>query len=76
MIQVPVDPVLLEAGDHNGSTFYQHQYFAEVCRGMRSAPEVTLNDGMIAVLMGQAAQYSARTGLPVNWPPTPDQLST
>ena len=76
LIQVPVDPVLLEAGDHNGSTFYQHQYFAEVCRGMRSAPEVTLNDGMIAVLMGQAAQYSARTGLPVNWPPTPDQLST
>ena len=26
-LTVPVDPKLLEAGDHNGSTFYQHERF-------------------------------------------------
>ncbi len=35
--EVPVDPRLLEAGDHNGSTFYQHERFLEVVRG-RPAP--------------------------------------
>jgi predicted dehydrogenase len=32
-IEVPVDPALLAAGDHNGSTFYQHDRFANVVRG-------------------------------------------
>ena len=75
-VQIPVDPVLLQAGDHNGSTFYQHRYFAEVCRGQRAKPEVTLTDGLKAVQMGLAAQYSARTGQVVRWPPSHDQLST
>jgi predicted dehydrogenase len=75
-VQIPVDPILLQAGDHNGSTFYQHQYFAEVCRGQRSKPEVTLSDGLKAVQMGLAAQYSARTGQAVEWPPSHEQLST
>ncbi|RLJ51878.1 putative dehydrogenase [Litoreibacter meonggei] len=55
---VPVDPTILDAGDHNGSTFYQHQGFVDLVRGIRSAPEVDLNDGMIAVIMGMAAQTS------------------
>ena len=59
---IPVDPTLLEAGDHNGSTFYQHQRFLELVRGERAAPEVSLRDGMISVLMGQAAQRSMQTG--------------
>lgn len=59
---IPVDPALLEAGDHNGSTFYQHQNFAELVRGERSGPEVSLLDGWAAVTMGIAAQDSARTG--------------
>ena len=63
--EIPVDPTLLEAGDHNGATFYQHQKFAEVVRG-NAAPEVTLNDGMQAVLMGLAAQESALTGRAIN----------
>ena len=75
-VQIPVDPVLLQAGDHNGSTFYQHRYFAEVCRGQRAKPEVTLTDGLKAVQMGLAAQYSARTGQAVEWPPFHEQLST
>lgn len=55
---IPVDPTLLEAGDHNGSTFYQHQRFLELVRGERRLPEVTIQDGKWAVLMGIAAQRS------------------
>lgn len=61
MLEVPVDPHLLEAGDHNGSTFYQHDRFAKVVRGQGQV-EVGLADGMWAVQMGIAAQHSARTG--------------
>ncbi len=59
--EIPVDPTLLAAGDHNGSTFYQHQRFNAVVRG-EGAVEVTLTDGAKAVAMGLAAQESARTG--------------
>ncbi|MGZ2257449.1 Gfo/Idh/MocA family protein [Roseobacter sp. A03A-229] len=59
---VPVDPTLLAAGDHNGSTFYQHQRFLDLVRGNLAAPEVSFDDGLWAVRMGLAAQESARTG--------------
>ncbi len=62
---IPVDPALLAAGDHNGSTFYQHQKFAEMARG-NSVPEVTLMDGAWAVAMGLAAQISASEGRAVD----------
>ena len=58
---IPVDPALLAAGDHNGSTFYQHQGFQRAALGMQ-APEVSLKDGWWAVAMGMAAQESAMTG--------------
>lgn len=58
---LPVDPTILAAGDHNGSTFYQHQKFVHLVR-CGGVPEVTLDDGMWAVRIGQAAQESARTG--------------
>ncbi|GGB56152.1 hypothetical protein GCM10011316_30310 [Roseibium aquae] len=61
-IAVPVDPHLLDAGDHNGSTFYQHQRFLELVRGARTRPEVSLEDGRRAVAMGLAAQTSMQTG--------------
>ena len=60
--EITVDPVLLNAGDHNGATFYQHKGFLELVRGKRVAPEVTLEDGYKAVIMGQAAQQSAAEG--------------
>ncbi len=63
---VPVDPALLDAGDHNGATFYQHSGFLELVRGERSVPEVTLEDGAWAVRMGMAAQESAATGRAVS----------
>jgi len=59
--EVPVDPALLAAGDHNGSTYFQHQRFNAVLRGEGDV-EVTVHDGAIAVKMGMAAQESAATG--------------
>jgi myo-inositol 2-dehydrogenase / D-chiro-inositol 1-dehydrogenase len=60
-LDIPVDPALLAAGDHNGSTFYQHQKFAAVVRG-EGTVEVTLTDGLKAVAIGLAAEESCKTG--------------
>lgn len=65
VLEVPVDPAILAAGDHNGSTFYQHQGFARVVTGQQ-APEVTLTDGWWAAAIGMAAQASAREGRAVD----------
>lgn len=59
--EYPVAPELLAAGDHNGSTFYQHQLFADVVRN-GGAPEVTVSDGAWAVKMAMMAQEAAVTG--------------
>ena len=64
--KVVVDSKLLEAGDHNGATFYQHQKFAALVRGDTNKVEVSLSDGWAAVAIGLAAQQSARTGQSVN----------
>ena len=61
---VPED--LLEAGDHNGSTFYQHQRFLKmIVDGGR--PEVSIHDGIQAVKIGQAAQIAAAEGRTVTF---------
>lgn len=61
VVDIPVDPTLLDAGDHNGSTFYQHALFQRAVRG-EIKPEVTLMDGARAVEMGLAAQEAALRG--------------
>ena len=61
IVEIPVDPTLLEAGDHNGSTYYQHVRFLNIVR-TGGVPEVTLDDGIRAVEMGLAAQVAAMTG--------------
>lgn len=61
---IEVDPQILAAGDHHGSTFYQHALFRQmVLEGGK--PAVSLNDGLRAVEIGAAAEESARTGEPV-----------
>jgi predicted dehydrogenase len=60
-----VDPQLLAAGDHNGSTFYQHQKFLEVVR-RGGKVEVSLTDGLKAVVIGLAAEHAAQTGMAVD----------
>ena len=59
--EIPVDPTLLSAGDHNGSTYYQHLNFVAAARG-EAGVEVSLDDGAWAVRIGQAAQLSAARG--------------
>ena len=61
LIPVPVEEHILKAGDHHGSTYYQHCRFLDAVRGT-GAVEVTLSDGAKAVAIGQAAEESARTG--------------
>lgn len=58
---IPVDPALLAAGDHNGSTFYQHLgFYKAVTEG--ATVQVTVEDGLKAVILGLAAQESIKTG--------------
>jgi hypothetical protein len=53
---------------------YQHQKFNAVVRGQGQV-EVTLNDGLRAVVMGLAAQESARTGQAIDLTQGPYALS-
>lgn len=59
------DPVILAAGSHHGSTYYQHQKFAQMLRN-GGTPEVSLEDGLWSVRVGEAAELSAKTGQAVN----------
>jgi len=59
--RIPVEPRLLDSGDHNGATYFEHLRFARVVRGL-AVPEVSLRDGERAVAMALAAQTSAETG--------------
>ncbi len=53
--EIEVDPELLGAGDHHGSTYYQHVRFRDAVLNGASV-EVGLHDGITAVVMGIAAQ--------------------
>ncbi len=59
--KIEVDPELLSAGDHNGSTYYQHKKFYKVVTEGKEI-EVDLHDGLSAVKMGLAAQLSSTEG--------------
>jgi predicted dehydrogenase len=62
---VPVDPELLELGHHNGATFFQHERFRRmILEGGR--PEVTVEDGLRAVVMGAAAERSVKERMPID----------
>jgi myo-inositol 2-dehydrogenase / D-chiro-inositol 1-dehydrogenase len=70
-LDLHVDAALLAVGDHNGSTYYQHQkFFDMVCRlkagDTTAKPEVSLLDGLKAVLIGLAAEESAKTGVAIS----------
>ena len=56
---IHVDETVLKAGDHHGSTFFQHQKFREAVLGHGDV-EVTMDDGLKAVIIGLAAEESAR----------------
>ena len=56
---VHVDETILQAGDHHGSTYYQHMGFNRVVRE-GGAVAVSLTDGLKAVRIGLAAERSIR----------------
>jgi myo-inositol 2-dehydrogenase/D-chiro-inositol 1-dehydrogenase len=58
---IEVDPDLAAAGDHHGSTFYQHVQFGEAVLNGKPV-QVSAEDGVKAVRIGAAAQESIRTG--------------
>ena len=62
---IPVDPAVLALGDHHGATFFQHQRFLDMIRN-GGAPEVTIEDGLHAVALGEAAERSIREGRPID----------
>ena len=57
-----MDEAILLAGDHHGSTYYQHKKFFELVRSGKGEPEVSLKDGLWSVIIGEAAEKSAKTG--------------
>ncbi|HRY25409.1 MAG: Gfo/Idh/MocA family oxidoreductase [Geminicoccaceae bacterium] len=63
---VPVDETVLAAGQHHGSTYYQHRAFLELVK-QGGRPEVSLHDGRMAVMMGAAAERSMRERVPVTF---------
>lgn len=56
---IELDEALVAAGDHHGSTFYQHEEFLKIVRE-GGTPEVSLEDGCKAVKMGLMAQEAAK----------------
>ena len=52
-----VDETILKAGHHHGSTYYEHLEFQKaITENLR--PQVSLDDGLKAVAIGQAAELS------------------
>ncbi len=56
---IKVDKKILKAGHHYGSTYYQHLAFIKAVKN-KYKPEVSLNDGLVAVAIGEAAEKSIR----------------
>jgi myo-inositol 2-dehydrogenase/D-chiro-inositol 1-dehydrogenase len=59
---IEVDENILRAGDHHGATYFQHQKFRDMVLSGSTQPEVSLEDGLWSVLMGEAAEESVRSG--------------
>ena len=62
---IEVDKKILEAGHHHGSTYYEHLAFLKAIES-NSDPEVSLEDGLIAVAVGEAAEQSIKQGRLIN----------
>jgi predicted dehydrogenase len=60
-----VDPVLLEAGYHEGATYYELEAFLKAVND-KTAPVVTVDDGFASVAIGIAAEVSIKEQRVVN----------
>lgn len=59
---VDVDEHILQAGDHHGASYFQHIKFRDLIHKGHGQPDVTLQDGLWSVRVGEAAELSARSG--------------
>lgn len=59
--EIAIDDAVLDAGTHSGSTYFEHLAFQKAIRG-EGKVEVSVEDGLRAVVMGMAAQESAARG--------------
>lgn len=57
--QITIEPAIRDAGFHHGATYYQHLAFLDAIRHGRP-PQVSVEDGALAVAVGLAAEQSAR----------------
>jgi predicted dehydrogenase len=60
-----VDDSIAHQGLHHGSSFIEHQHFIDAVLEGRDA-EVTIDDGLLSVAIGEAAHRSIETGGPVD----------
>ena len=58
------DPAIRYVGHHHGATYLEHLKFIDAIEN-NTAPEVSVDDGALAVAMGRAAHQSIETGQPV-----------
>ncbi len=56
---ISVDEKILKAGHHHGSTYFEHLAFIRALNS-NFIPEVSLDDGLKAVAIGQAAEISVK----------------
>ncbi len=56
---VTVDEKILKVGHHHGSTYYEHLSFLKAVKN-RTPAEVSLEDGLRAVAIGEAAELSIK----------------
>ncbi len=54
-----VDEEILKVGNHHGSTYYEHISFLDSIKNSKPAA-VSLNDGLQAVAIGEAAEISIK----------------
>ena len=57
--RIEVDKKILDVGHHHGSTFYEHKAFINAIQN-NLLPEISLNDGLMAVAIGEAAELSVK----------------
>ena len=62
---IEVDKKIIEAGHHHGSTYYEHLAFLKTIENS-SNPEVSIDDGLISVAVGEAAEQSIKQGRLIN----------
>jgi predicted dehydrogenase len=63
-VPVPVEERILKAGFHHGATYFEHRAFLAAIREGRP-PAVSVQDGLLAVAVGLAAERSIQERRPV-----------